>query len=96
MTHTAGQNSFFLIFGLIIYHVVIYLIIPLWRHSLLYHGGSEAEFAMSVTALHPSVTAWKPREGTNIISGDSDMLMNSKLEFLQGPFLTPEDSGSCA
>ena len=35
---------------------------PLWRHSLLYHGGNEAEFAMSVTAVHSSVLARKLRE----------------------------------
>ena len=51
---------------------------------MLYHGGQEAEFAMSVTAVHSSVLARKLREGTDIISGDSDILMNSKLEFLQG------------
>ena len=57
---------------------------PLWRHSLLYHGGETADFAMSVTAVHSSVLARKLREGTDIISGDSDILLNSKLEFLQG------------
>ena len=56
----------------------------LWRHSLLYHGGEEAEFEMSVSAIHSSVLSRKLREGTDIISGDSDILMNSKLEFLQG------------
>ena len=55
-----------------------------WRHSLLYTGGEEAEFEMSVSAIHSSVLSRKLREGTDIISGDSNILMNSKLEFLQG------------
>ena len=68
---------------------------PLWRHSLLYHGGQEAEFTMSVTAVHSSVLARKLREGTDIISGDSDILMNSKLEFLQGAVPHTRRQGGC-
>ena len=56
----------------------------LWRHSLLYHGGEKADFSMSVTAVHPTPLARKLREGSDIISGEQDILMNSKLEFLQG------------
>ena len=68
---------------------------PLWRHSLLYHGGQDAEFAMSVTTVHSSVLARKLREGTDIISGDSDILMNSKLEFLQGAVPHTRRKGGC-
>jgi hypothetical protein len=44
----------------------------------------KAEFSMSVLVIHPSGLAQKLREGPDIISRDSDILMNSKLEFLQG------------
>ena len=56
----------------------------LWRHSLLYHGGEKADFSMSVSATHPTVVARKLREGCDIVSAERDILLNSKLEFLQG------------
>ena len=56
----------------------------LWRHSLLYHGGEKAEFSMSISAIHPTVLARKLRGGCDIVSEERDILLNSKVEFLQG------------
>ena len=56
----------------------------LWRHSLLYHGGERAQYSMSVSAVHPTALSRKLREGCDIVSEKRDILLNSKLEFLQG------------
>ena len=56
----------------------------LWRHCLLYHDGNTAEFSMSVASIHKEAYVRKLREGTVIIAGEQDILLNSKQEFLQG------------
>ena len=56
----------------------------LWRHCLLYHDGNTADFSMSVASIHKEAYVRKLREGTVIISGEQDILLNSKQEFLQG------------
>ena len=56
----------------------------LWRHCVLYHEGKQVDFSMSVTSIHSEAYIRKLREGTVIISGEQDILLNSKQEFLQG------------
>ena len=46
--------------------------------------GGEADFSMSILATHPTVVARKLQEGCDIVSAERDILLNSKLEFLQG------------
>ena len=51
-----------------------------WRRK----GGETADFLMSVTTVHPTPLARKLREGSDIITREQDILMDSKLKFLQG------------
>ena len=56
----------------------------LWRHCQLYHQSREVEFSMSVNSTPSEPLTRLCREGVKIISGDQDILLNSKQEFLQG------------
>ena len=56
----------------------------LWRHCQLYHQSREVEFSMSVNSTPSEPLTRLCREGVQIISGDQDILLNSKQEFLQG------------
>ena len=55
-----------------------------WRHSLLNHGGEKTECSISISAIHPTVLARKLRDGCDIVLEERDILLNSKVEFLQG------------
>ena len=56
----------------------------LWRHCQLYHNSEEVPFQMSVASTHSDPLSRKTREGVVIISGQQQILLNSKQEFLQG------------
>ena len=56
----------------------------LWRHSQLYHNSAEVPYQMSVASNHTEPVGRKLREGVYIVSGNQDILLNSKEEFLQG------------
>ena len=58
----------------------------LWRHCQLYHNSKEVPFQMSVASTHNDPLSRKTREGVVIISGQQDILLYSKQEFLQGQF----------
>ena len=55
------------------------------KHRTDYHGGDPAvEYKMGVLSLHKDVLGRLAREGTNMVSGMEEVLLNSKLEFKQG------------
>ena len=56
----------------------------MWRHSQLYHKSEPVPYQMSVVSLHNQPVGRKLREGVDIVSGNQDILLNSKEEFLQG------------
>ena len=56
----------------------------MWRHSQLYHNSQPVPYQMSVVSLHNEPVGRKLREGVYIVSGNQDILLNSKEEFLQG------------
>ena len=53
-------------------------------HSQLYHNSQPVPYQMSVVSLHNEPVGRKLREGVDIVSGNQDILLNSKEEFLQG------------
>ena len=56
----------------------------MWRHSQLYHNSQPVPYQMSVVSLHNEPVGRKLREGVDIVSGNQDILLNLKEEFLQG------------
>ena len=50
----------------------------------LYHNSQPFPYQMLVVSLHREHVGRKLRKGVDIVSGNQDILLNSKEEFLQG------------
>ena len=56
----------------------------LWRHCQIYHEFKEVTFQMTVASTHKEPYTRKCREGVSIVAGEQDILLTSKMAFLQG------------
>ena len=58
---------------------------PLWKHRLVEHGGTKAEFSMKVVGRFYSCLVRQVNEAVRIEMSVADCIMNSKVEFPQSP-----------
>ena len=60
---------------------------PLWKHCLVEHGGTKAEFSVKVVGRFYSCLVRQINEAVRIEMSEAECDMNSKSEFHQSPLV---------
>ena len=60
---------------------------PLWKHCLVEHGGTKAEFSMKVVGSFYSCLVRQINEAVRIEMSEAECVMNSNCEFHQSPLV---------
>ena len=59
----------------------------LWKHCVLEHASQEADFSMEIVQCHSTCLSRQVHEAVRILRTDAEIILNSKSEFHQTPFI---------